>query len=228
MLRCFASFLRSSSCGLRILVLSSLRRQSQSCWRAKNLYFSFHLFHLFHLEVQLRQLCVTRGPRGAVLGWTGSPRPLVLARDPGTGHMCPRHQGRGGRRSRETFEVPENLRMSVFRGVSKDSLNSEDIQNNSHNIQSYSRIYTLRHWYRLIHIRHRIASLCHLQPSANLQRPGQNFCWELGGGWQVPDLKLCRFLSEQSCVDKAWQSWFTKLIRLSLFRKLLIRDFDYL
>ena len=59
--------------------------------------------------------------------------------------MCPRHGGRGGRRPREMFEVPENLRMSVFRDVSKDFLSSENIQNNLNNIQSYSRIYTLRH-----------------------------------------------------------------------------------
>ena len=35
--------------------------------------------------------------------------------------------------------------MSVFRDVSKDFLSSENIQNNLNNIQSYSRIYTLRH-----------------------------------------------------------------------------------
>lgn len=103
----------------------------------RNSYFSFPSFHL---EVQLCQR-VTRGPRGAVLGWTGSPCPLVFARDPGTGHMSS-HVSETRRTRRKTS--PENLRMSVFRDVSKGFLNSENIQNNLNNIQSYSRIYTLR------------------------------------------------------------------------------------
>lgn len=61
LLRCFASLLRSLSCGLQILVLSSLRRHQCQCWA--DYLFSFPSFHLeVQLCITMPTMCDSRAP----------------------------------------------------------------------------------------------------------------------------------------------------------------------